>query len=321
MNTNIGFQGKIGYEVINKKGDIVSKVEPFKNIILNQGLDAFGGNFGGSLYDGCAVGSGTSEPAVTQTNLDNFVARTGVYSAFQAEKTIDEVNNRLIISRMFIYEFKDIGNHNLTEIGLTFTGTTQSTMRLGTRTLIKDSTGNNTVISLKSDETLRVYYTIYAVYSLLDRTGVLNYIDGNGVSTAYNYIVRPAYVDGADMWPEGKVGEFLTASNSSYYGTFKDSIKDFRGRPTMPSHSVYNGGFVPQFSGYIPNSLSKDYNFAASVGMNPGLVKSAIFSCPLGYWQIEYSKASDGTGFIIGTSEKAETAIKVSWGRYDGVIN
>ena len=323
MNIDIGIKGRIRAVVSKSNGEVCSDTGEFDNLILNQGLDVLGGiaNKGNNLYDKCVIGTGTSIPNENQTSLDTYVSSASVSNNYNAVTKIDAEKNIVIVSRMFIYKFENIGNYNLTEIGLASTGFNESNVHMCTRTLFKDSSGESTTISLQADETLSIYYTIYAVYSTLDRTGTINLLDGNGGSTPYNYLVRLSGVSTTNTyWGNGMVGTGLTSSNVGCT-SYSSGAVAFTEIPVTKTHTIYDGGFKTSAYGYLPGSYTRTYSCSAAVGKNTGLVKTMYVGSPFSNWQIEYSKVSDGSGITVTSSDKISTTFTFNWGRYDGEID
>lgn len=111
-----------------------------KNLILNQGMDFFGGNNGGSMMIYCVIGSGNSQPSYTQTKLDTAVA--GVSGdAYSTKYDYDAARdgNLYKTNRVKKYSFPGLDNVNISELGLASTYNSTTSYFLCTRALIKDS--------------------------------------------------------------------------------------------------------------------------------------------------------------------------------------
>lgn len=156
-----------------KTGEI--KQEGFaENIILDQGFKQLidkhfkgkpstayssDGLFGYSTSYGCFgttfLGSGTTDPSATQTQLASYITRktNGHYSY---EYDMDGLMASQ--TRRAIWNETEIQNTTITEVGL---GVDDQTTGLATRALIKDSEGNQISISKGTLDILTVYSTVY----------------------------------------------------------------------------------------------------------------------------------------------------------------
>jgi hypothetical protein len=73
-------QGYYTWVVLNGKDKIVSHAPTYsRNMILTQGLDGIAVRSWADSFVACAIGTGISSPATSQTGLDNEVVRTAVY--------------------------------------------------------------------------------------------------------------------------------------------------------------------------------------------------------------------------------------------------
>lgn len=191
---NIGIAGEVRY-VVTKADDTVKVDTGYqKNLILNQGLDFFGGGNGNNINAYCAIGSGNTDPTITQTKLDAFIA---IATGSDITSDYSYVDNGDGLYRMWEqkrYRFTGLNNVNISEVGLVSTGTTSTNYHLTTRALVKDSLGAPTSISVKTGETLDIYYKIHKVIETADKNFVINVLDGNEGVTPYNAVIRPALV-------------------------------------------------------------------------------------------------------------------------------
>ena len=73
MQTNMGMAGE--FRAVVKRADGSTKIDTGyqKNLILNQGLDFFGGDNSTDMMAYCVIGSGSSQPVYTQNKLDAIV--------------------------------------------------------------------------------------------------------------------------------------------------------------------------------------------------------------------------------------------------------
>jgi len=142
----------------------------FRNTILNSGLDLLrlyalrpysGANAG--VTQKINVGTGTSEPSVTDTGLDAFVASTSsTYGSLGMGNSSGDVSTSdpcyQYWERTFAFAVGFLGtNTNLTELGLS---RVENSNYLN-RQLFRDELGDPTVIPVQTDEGLRITCRIY----------------------------------------------------------------------------------------------------------------------------------------------------------------
>ncbi len=143
------------FRIVGRRADGRTRVlaEMQKNLILDIGLERWGT---GSIIDYCVVGSGTTEPVVTQTTL---VSRLEV-----ANSTILSTTNGAQASPPYyswvrrIFRIAPPGsNRNLGEVGF---GWVANGTSLWSRSTIKDADGEATIITWLAEETLEVTYDL-----------------------------------------------------------------------------------------------------------------------------------------------------------------
>ena len=140
MNTNIGMTGE--FRCVVKKSDGSTKIDTGyqKNLILNQGLDFFGGGNGSDMMAYCVIGSGNSQPSYTQNKLDTALAGingSDVSTKYDYNAATD--GNLYKTNKVRKYSFSDLNNVNISELGLASTYSNATTYFLCTRALIKDT--------------------------------------------------------------------------------------------------------------------------------------------------------------------------------------
>ena len=153
-------EGIIKLEVIREDGTLKEAAGlnvPFKNLITNAGLDYVNGySTINDCTDYCKVGTGSTPPAVTDTDL---AAKTGIASPQGSQTNSVQKTTLPYYSqhvRVFTFAVGAVSG-NLTEIGF-FNYASSGTM--WSRALIKDSGGNPTTLTLLATEQLRVTYTV-----------------------------------------------------------------------------------------------------------------------------------------------------------------
>ena len=326
MNTNIGMAGE--FRCVVKKSDGSTKVDTGyqKNLILNQGLDFFGGGNGSDMMTYCVIGSGNSQPVYTQTKLD--VAITGVSGDnFSTKYDYDAARdgNLYNTNRVVKYSFDGLDNVNISELGLASIYDDTATYFLCTRALIKDSQGNATTITVLSGEILEIYYKLWIVYDVNDKTGTLNLLDGVGGSTAYNYIARLSGVGSTDtggsaIYGTATVGLVLSggAGNNAHVIS-NGEIGAITGAPTgteleqIPSSSVSTAT-------YIQGSYKRQITWSLSIYQANFAIRSALLYTKMAFWQIRLGSVADDSPIVKTDTQTLTIPVEVSWGRYEGAL-
>ena len=322
MNTNIGMTGE--FRCVVKRADGSTKIDTGyqKNLILNQGLDFFGGGKGADMMSYCVIGSGNSQPVYTQNKLDTAIQGVGG-TDFSTKYDYDAArdDNLYKTNRVVKYSFNGLNNVNISELGLASTYSDATTYYLCTRALIKDSQGNPTTITVLSGEILEVYYKLWAVYDTTDKTGTINLLDGVGGSTPYNYVLRMAGVGGADMGGSanygGVIGLLLQA------GAGNNSPVTYRGELgtsfTVPNNSLQyvNGGYTQEYQP-ISNKRTAVWDF--DINTTNGDIRSFLFLTSMGFYQIRFGSVADDSPITKTDTQTLTIPIEVSWGRYEGVL-
>ena len=152
------------YQLTRRKADtleVVHQSQIFPNLITDLGLDRIG--IGGSISTGCYVGTSSTPPDVTDTQLGALLAST---TTILSETPLAPTSPNWQPGRSFTYRFgRGVAAGNLTEIGVGWGSTT-----LFSRALIVDGGGTPTTFVVLSDEVLDVSYTVRCVFPLTDST-------------------------------------------------------------------------------------------------------------------------------------------------------
>lgn len=180
-------------------------ISEFTNLITDNGLDIIATT--GSVYYYCQVGTGTATPAFTDVALGAKVAHVGYSTSTYPTPTAAPYTRTIT----FKYTFNPgVLTVPITEIGVS----PAITGNLFSRTLIKDTNGNPTSISLLSDEYLDIYYSLSVTPPSTD-SAVSFTING----TQYNAIIRGLgyLISGQFMW-QGFANSSIV-NTYCYYGT------------------------------------------------------------------------------------------------------
>jgi hypothetical protein len=156
------------------------------NLILNQFYDSLipqYGFIGSSQY--AAVGTGSAAPDPTQTQLANEIGTStnprrtnsvpsGESNEIEALATYGEYN----IRRVFEFTEAQVGGLNLTEWGFSPVNTYNGALM--TRELFRDGSGNPVVLTLDTDQRLRLIYRYKVTVSPTSPQNVSVNIGGDG---------------------------------------------------------------------------------------------------------------------------------------------
>lgn len=311
----LGVAGEFRCVVRHADGTVKTDTGFQKNLILNQGLDFFGGGRGSSIGMSCVVGSGNSSPVVTQTQLDAVIAISNGMGATSDYSYTDKGDG---LYRMWVqtqYIFTGLNSVNISEVGLVSQGSISS-YYLTTRALIKDSFGNSASITVLTGESLDIYYKIHKVVSTIDEVTTVSMLDGSGGSVPYNLKLRPSYVGGS-AWASVDSPVLEPAS-----GRYDYSTQDLYIMTAYPSGGTeVEGSF--KLSAYTPSS----YKIVATVnfGLNSANVSIRKIQ-PNTSWfyfypfQLRFGSVANDSPINKTNKKTLSIPIEISWGRYEGEL-
>lgn len=250
LDANLGgMAGYIQITVVGEDGKVKYAGEKFKNLLTNYLFDTYftGGYSPQTLTNHCAVGTSNTAPAVDNTSLGTQVGGR----VFGSGGYFNSGSPNYIITLDRTYAFAQGAiTGNIAEVGFFRDPTGNS---CGSRSLIKDSGGTPTTITLLSTDTLTVRYYLQYVPNVAGGSGV-HVISG----VNYNYTWMPAGLVGA---------EYYTNALSTTWGTngFAYSTQ------TLPSPGNTPDGAANSFSSvisatYVNGNLYRDHTINADIG-------------------------------------------------------
>ena len=313
---HVGIAGEVRCIVKRKDGSVKEDTGFQKNLILNQGLDFFGGGKGSDIFYRCVIGSGNSNPLITQTQLDSFLAITSGVEHSSKYNYVPDSSNLYKTNKVFKYTFSGLSSVNVSEVGLVSQGTTSSNYYLCTRALLKDIAGLPTTITILSGEVLEVYYKVWRVVSTLDATYVVNMLDGKGGSVPYNCIVRPLRL-GNDIWNNttGRcISAFtLLAGTLSELSNLTSPVSGIGLLSATPSLSTYvQGSYKINESFYIDITKANDGIRVIESSQSPGFVITQS--------QIRFGSVTGDNPIPKTNLQTLTIPLEFSWGRYEGEL-
>ena len=314
MQANMGMAGE--FRVVVKRADGSTKIDTGyqKNLILNQGLNFFGGGNDSNMMAYCVIGSGNSQPSYTQNKLDTAITGvTGITVSTKYDYDAAQDGNLYKTNTVNKYSFTGLNNVNVSELGLASAYSNATTYLLCTRALIKDSNGNPTTITVLSGEVLEIYYKLWAVFDTTDKTGQINLLDGVGGSVAYNWKLRPARVTSvAYQIAGGRLG-----ATGNIYSYFHPADVDLVAITSVPAKGTLYG-FV--LNPYTINSYKLVINFNLTIDQGDGSIRVITLITSMGSYQIRFGSVADDSPITKTNTQTLTVPIEFSWGRYKGKL-
>ena len=204
QDINLGFKGRFQVTVKKEDGSIKTELPWQDNLITNEGIKSLNGvnqvtNLNGVsntkyINYHCFVGSSSTEPAVTDIKLGNYIAvnsRSENFKTFIEEPTESRPNHvREYWQQMYI--FTGLNNVNIAEVGLGYeTNNSTKEYALFTHALTKDAQGIPSTITVLQGEILEINYEFSAYWDIRPKKGefTLTRIKGSQTTTeTYEYL-------------------------------------------------------------------------------------------------------------------------------------
>ena len=328
----VGLSGEFRLLVTREDGSIKLDTGYNSNLILDQGLDFFGlgGGQGDYLNQYCLIGAGNTAPEASQTALDSVIKGVEYLTTSSDYTYTDEGDGLYKFWEERKYRFEGLGDINISEVGLASKYTSISNYYLTTRALIKDSEGLPTTISLKTGETLDVFYKIHKQYSTVDEVFQVNILDGEGGVEPFNVTVRPNAV-GSSKGYNNNVSSYLGVNvddtrNMGYL--FADELEPIEASSTdYSTHRILAEKF--KLSTYVTGTFKRVLTI--KVGIDDGNIpegirrfryrtggasfaKSPVPFMPL---QLRFGSVADDSPIMKTDKESLDIPIEFSWGRVE----
>lgn len=293
---NVGLAGKVKLVAVNAEtGEERLLADWFDNLITDGGLNRLGVGETGTY---CLVGSGSTPPTNGDTALSTFITSTSNYDLTTGAASSSPYYGW----ERYKYRFaQGAAAGNISEIGIGWAATNAN---LFARTLVKDSGGNPTTVTILASEYLDVFHEVRIYAPANDLTSQVTI-----AGVVHDVIVRPSYVTAGDpgRWRPFRtqavsIGAYI--NNYTYSGTI--------GAQTVgPSGST--GPLSVSNSTYVANSLKRTAVLSANLDSSNfgGGIRSLEFgTVGMGSWQIQFTPtiAKDNTKTLSLT-------VEVSWAR------
>ena len=311
----VGLYGEV--KVIVKRADDTVRLDTgfFPNVITNLGLDAIGND--NDLFNFCAVGGGNSTPLNTNTKLDNFLA-VGSQISSESKYDYDPVRDTEFYkcSRTVGYRFTGLDNKNISEVGLVGDARPELHSAL-TRTLIKNSAGEPTVITVLSGEILELQYRLWQVFDVKDKDQVVTAMI-DGVEVPFNVKIRLAGVGGnlGGSWSYAAVvGAHLTFQGNNYHQFGTGELGEITGQ-----NSGLTNVYGLSWEAYQPSTYKRKFYVNASITEAVHPIRSFLFFTGLGAYQVRFGTVDGDLPIDKTNQDILQLGFEMSWGRYEGVI-
>jgi hypothetical protein len=161
------------------------------NLILTQTYDTLIAQYGFvGLGNYAVVGTGSAAPDPAQTGLVNEVARTNADTSPAQSYDAESTPGQAVFTRVREFTEAQVGGRNLTEWGFSPAGAAGNNLMC--RELFRDGLGNPVVLTLATDQRLRLIYKYSFSYTPAIGTAqdVSVNIAGIGVKTAKLFVSR-----------------------------------------------------------------------------------------------------------------------------------
>lgn len=310
LNISLGVAGK--YKLVankhNADGSVCSSRDLtgwFDNLITNLGLNTIGNGSSGYIFAYGAVGTGNTAPANSDTQLQAQAAYTSNEVAITHGAASSSPYYRYV---RVTYRFNPgEATGNFSEVGVgNLNGSIVATF---SRSLIRDSGGNPTTVTVAADESLDVIYEFRIYYK---ETDTVANITVNG--TSYTLRVRPYRITSA-LNSAGYMRS-VNALNSpfteyigiAYTGTQPDMVSD-------PSGTYLGGSATPTtWAAYTAGNYYRDST--GTYGISSAEAKGSIgVIVPTSYTAQQYS-----IGFTPAITkaeeQRLQVTVRTSWTRY-----
>lgn len=309
LKANIGVQAHFKLVARTSDGSERNLTDWFPNLVLDSGLDRMSQ---GAWFNGVAVGTGNSEPLVTNVGLDSFLASTTTAEEASSSRQMNTLPYYYSLVTVFRFA-QGAAAGNLSEIAMTWGGG-----NCWNRALIKDINGNPTTITVLENEFLDVYTELRIYPKMTDTITTVNLLNAKGqVESTHTVTVR------ANMFAD------ILNSTFNRPGLHQVRICD-RISSRSSALTIYTGDGVlnpiqtdstgTRFNiesgsadgDAYPSLRSCTYKHQFPITAAIGLHKIATVRTRLGDWKLEYNPP-----ISKNNTQTLEHNFMMTWGRYE----
>lgn len=306
-NVDVGVQALFKLVARTNDGSERDLTDWFPNLVLDSGLDRMSQ---GAWFTQVAVGTGNSEPLVTNVGLDSFLASTSTITEASSSRQLDTLPYYYSLVTVFRFA-QGVAAGNLSEIAMTWGGN-----NCWNRALIKDINGNPTTVTVLPNEFLDVYTELRIYPKMTDTLSTVNLLDSKGATiSTHNVTIRANMYIGLENSPSYRtgitavrVGDRITNRVVSVYG----SNAQLNTITTNISGTII-GTYTPTASNdSYPTLRSCALKTPLSITQLVGVHKAIDIQTRLGAWKVEYNPpiSKDNT-------QSLEHNFMLTWGRYE----
>ena len=291
----------------------------FDNLITNGGLDQLGNvSYTTDLIGYCRIGTGNTTPANTDTGLVAQVGATNTagIGALGIGLSVDGTYIYRSVSKRFLPG--TVSGVNLAEVAMA----SATTGQVFSRSLIKDTGGTPTTITLAADEYLDVIYELRLYLPANDQT-VAATIDGAANTVTIRYATK---VQQLNNWAArlGFPFDYRGEGDAEGYSTYSrnDGIENMPSAATGWELGVGADEATVTIGTYTTGTYTKSFtlvigptqsNFATGIGaVLLGVIDGTDYRAPgsLGPWAFGFSPKLNKT-----STRKATVTVSFTWGR------
>lgn len=308
--------GHFKLEAVRPNGDRRVLADWFANVITDNGLENLGSGSQGYSLTYCHVGTGSTAPAFTDTQLVSWTAcnSSKVGDSFHDGSPFGaQATDPYYGWKRGTYRFNaGVATGNLSEVGL---GPANTNINLFCRSLIKDTLGNPTTITVLSDEMLDVTYELRMYPPLADSNFNVTI---SGVN--YAFTVRAAKVTNGQSWGQ-LAGHTAGLHNNGTYGT-STYVTAFRSDAVLQAITQGLGGTINDStnsliggtnSPYAAGTKYRDFvsGWDINVATHAGGVGGFELRTTKGTYQVTVSPV-----LPKNNTNNLQVTFRVSWARY-----
>ena len=295
LNIFLGLSGEFKFVKRKVIDDSIVEELNFTNLITDNGLDLLFTNI--SALSFCQLGSGTTTPAVTDVYLN--ARHIGTNSGKTTATNGGAPDYIRSIIKKFSFSQGSI-TQPVSEVGVG----PSSTGPIVSRTLLKDSNGNPTTLTMQTDEYLDVYYTLKCNPNTSSFAATLNI---SGVN--YTGVVKPLCISSNYYW-------WIDCSGTSFISFMGFCRLSSVSLPSQISDSVYDGTGLDASASVLSTYVAGDHKLTRTHTFTPSA--GAFTTKSISFYSMNHGPAFgfelDSTLSKTASQELTITA-SLTWGR------
>lgn len=314
----VGISGEYRMQVFDVDGELKTDSGYRHNAILDQGLNFLGSNSSTAMGEYCLLGSGSPTTDLTQTTMNNLISKAKGVKVNSKYDYVDSGDNTYRIYQEYKYEFLDLGDTVLSEVGLASSFTSSTEYNLCTHTGLKNILNENIEATVFTGERIVVYYRIWQVYNLLDTNYILNVTDGHGNSEDYNVVTRLANVSINANYRDNYAGVPWNSNSIRNLTAYQGDIFSVFGQPHIEKLANPSANMV--LDEYVQDSFSIGMTQYFLLGDTVGSIRSIVIETPMGLWQFRLGNVIDDSPLIKTKNDILNLKFMFSWKRFKGEL-